>query len=65
MNWTGRRYVVPRDRWLEVKLRPDLAKRGVYILHGYEFDELGVARNALSVTSARPTTFVIVSMTTM
>ncbi len=44
MNWTGRGYVVPRDRWLEVKLRPDLAKPGVYILHGYEFDELGAER---------------------
>lgn len=44
MNWTGRGYVVPRDRWSEVKGRPDIAKPGVYILTGYETDELGSDR---------------------
>jgi hypothetical protein len=41
MNWTGRGYVVPRDRWAEIKARPDLSRPGVYILTGYELDELG------------------------
>lgn len=44
MNWTGRGYVVPRDRWSEVKGRPDIAKPGVYILTGYETDEVGSDR---------------------
>jgi hypothetical protein len=44
MNWTGRGYIVPRDRWLEVKNRPELAHPGVYILIGYETDEIGVER---------------------
>jgi hypothetical protein len=40
MNWTGRGFVVPRDRWAEVKARPELSRPGVYILLGYELDEL-------------------------
>lgn len=44
MNWTGRGYVVPRDRWGEVKNRPDIAKPGIYILTGYEADEVGSDR---------------------
>jgi len=41
MNWTGRGYVVPRDRWADVKTRPELSRPGVYILIGYEPDEIG------------------------
>ena len=41
MNWTGRGYVVPRDRWAEVKTRAELSRPGVYILIGYEPDEIG------------------------
>jgi hypothetical protein len=41
MNWTGRGYLVPRDRWAEVKTRPELARPGIYVLTGYETDELG------------------------
>jgi hypothetical protein len=41
MNWTGCGYFVPRDRWAEVKVRPELSQPGVYILVGYETDELG------------------------
>src|SRR4051812_7120472 len=44
MNWTGRGYVIPRDRWGEVKGRSELARPGVYILSGYETDELGNER---------------------
>jgi len=44
MNWTGRGYVVPRDRWAEVKARGELTQPGVYILIGYEPDELGNER---------------------
>jgi hypothetical protein len=40
MNWTGRGYAFPRDRWAEVKARSELARPGVYILLGYEEDEL-------------------------
>ena len=41
MNWTGRGYIIPRDRWGEVKARPEVTRPGVYILIGYEPDELG------------------------
>jgi hypothetical protein len=44
MNWTGRGYVIPRDRWGEVKTRPELTRPGVYVLIGYEPDELGNER---------------------
>lgn len=46
MNWTGRGYFVPRDRWAEAKTRQELKQPGVYILIGYEFDELGNERPA-------------------
>lgn len=41
MNWTGRGFIVPRGRWGEVKTRADLTRQGVYILTGYEIDDLG------------------------
>jgi hypothetical protein len=44
MNWTGRGIVLPRDRWPEVKSRPEVAQPGVYVLTGYEVDELGSDR---------------------
>ena len=44
MNWTGRGYFVPRERWVEVKTRPELNRPGVYVLVGYETDELGNER---------------------
>ena len=40
MNWTGRGFIVPCDQWIKVKARPDLTQHGVYILIGYETDEL-------------------------
>ncbi len=39
MNWTGLGIVFPREKWLDVKLRSDLDKTGVYILVGYESNE--------------------------
>ena len=44
MNWTGRGYVVPRDRWGDVRGRPEMTRPGVYVLIGYEPDELGNER---------------------
>lgn len=44
MNWTGRGYFVPRDRWSEAKGRAELSQPGVYVLVGYEADELGNER---------------------
>lgn len=44
MNWTGCGYVVPRDHWAEVKNRSELMNPGVYILTGYETDEIGMER---------------------
>jgi hypothetical protein len=41
MNWTGRGFVVPRDHWAKVRMRPDLTRHGVYVLTGYETDEIG------------------------
>lgn len=41
MNWTGRGYFVSRDHWPEIRSRPELAAGGIYILIGYETDELG------------------------
>ena len=40
MNWTGRGYAFPRDRWAEAKARSELTRPGVYVLAGYEEDEL-------------------------
>lgn len=42
MNWTGRGYFVSRDHWPEIRSRPELEAGGIYILIGYEIDELGV-----------------------
>jgi hypothetical protein len=41
MNWTGKGFIVPRDQWIKVKTRTDIAQHGVYVLTGYESDELG------------------------
>ncbi|MCA9916241.1 MAG: GIY-YIG nuclease family protein, partial [Anaerolineae bacterium] len=41
MNWTGRAYYVPRDDWAITRLRPELQVAGIYVLLGYEADELG------------------------
>lgn len=40
MNWTGRGYFVPRNDWLNVRKRDELVGAGVYILLGYEQDEI-------------------------
>ena len=39
MNWTGLGIVFPREKWLDVKLRSELDKTGIYILVGYESNE--------------------------
>jgi hypothetical protein len=39
MNWTGLGIVFPRNKWADVKKRPDLAKTGVYILVGYKGED--------------------------
>jgi hypothetical protein len=39
MNWTGLGIVFPREKWLDVKLRSELDRTGVYILVGYESTE--------------------------
>ena len=41
MNWTGRGYYVPRTDWPNVRRRDELAGAGVYVLLGYEQDEIG------------------------
>lgn len=41
MNWTGCGYFVSRDHWPEIRQRPELLAGGIYILIGYETDELG------------------------
>jgi hypothetical protein len=41
MNWTGRAYFVSRDHWSEMRLRAELSAGGIYILIGYQLDELG------------------------
>lgn len=41
MNWTGRGYFVSRSHWYEIRQRPELVTGGIYILLGYETDELG------------------------
>jgi hypothetical protein len=41
MNWTGKGIVVPRDRWSEVRGRSEIAQPGIYVLTGFEADELG------------------------
>jgi hypothetical protein len=39
MNWTGLGIVFPREKWLDVKLRSELDKTGIYILVGYQSNE--------------------------
>jgi len=41
MNWTGRGIVAPRDRWSDVCERAESARSGIYVLTGYDVDELG------------------------
>ena len=41
MNWTGRGYFVSRDHWPEIRQRPELEAGGIYVLIGYQTDELG------------------------
>ena len=40
MNWTGKAIVFPRSGWEQVKQRDEFSNAGVYILIGYEDDEL-------------------------
>lgn len=39
MNWTGLGIVFPRNKWSDVRKRPDLSKTGIYILVGYKGEE--------------------------
>lgn len=39
MNWTGLGIVFPRNKWSDVRKRPELDKTGVYILVGYKGEE--------------------------
>jgi hypothetical protein len=41
MNWTGRGYFISRDNWPEMRQRKELSDGGIYVLLGYETDELG------------------------
>lgn len=41
MNWTGCGYFVSRDHWAEIRQRPELKTGGIYVLIGYQLDELG------------------------
>jgi hypothetical protein len=34
MNWTGLSIVVPREKWLTTRQRPEFSRTGVYILDG-------------------------------
>lgn len=36
MNWTGLGLIFPRQKWPDVRQRPDIARTGVYILVGYQ-----------------------------
>lgn len=40
MNWTGLGIVFPRHKWPEVRLRSEFFRAGVYILVGYQEDDL-------------------------
>lgn len=48
-NWTGVGLVVPRDRWSAARSRSEFEKPGVYILSGYETDEIGQERLVLYI----------------
>lgn len=39
MNWTGIGIVFPRNKWTDVRKRPELAKTGVYILVGFKGED--------------------------
>lgn len=39
MNWTGRGLVVPRDKWVETRSRPEFKQAGIYVLVGYQDDD--------------------------
>lgn len=36
MNWTGLGIIFPRNKWADVKKRPEFGKTGVYVLVGYQ-----------------------------
>ena len=40
MNWTGKAIVFPRSGWEQIKQRDEFSDPGVYILIGYEDDDL-------------------------
>ncbi len=40
MNWTGLGIAFPRSRWTEVRQRSEFIRAGVYILVGYQEDDL-------------------------
>ena len=40
MNWTGLGVVFPRDKWSSIKQRKEFLQTGVYILSGYQDEEL-------------------------
>jgi len=40
MNWTGLGVGFPRSRWMEVRQRSEFSRAGVYILVGYQEDDL-------------------------
>jgi hypothetical protein len=40
MNWTGLAIVFPRPKWTEVRQRSEFLRAGVYILVGYQEDDL-------------------------
>ncbi|HLJ18310.1 MAG TPA: GIY-YIG nuclease family protein [Bryobacteraceae bacterium] len=40
MNWTGLGVAFPRTKWSEVRQRPEFIRAGVYILVGYQDDDL-------------------------
>ncbi len=41
MNWTGVSLVFPRIKWPEIKLCPEFARTGVYILVWRSLPEVG------------------------
>jgi len=40
MNWTGLGIVFPRSKWTEVRQRPEFNRAGVYILVGFQEEDL-------------------------
>ncbi len=42
MNWTGVGIAFPRSKWPEVNRRDDIQRAGVYILVGYQDEELNI-----------------------